>query len=235
MWCPKCKNEYVAGITRCRDCDVPLVDSLEEYEASMKNRHSSLSEEDTFPLNAGFSETQASPAFQTDPPSENLPEEGTEPAKPAHAYISKKAKTEDMKSTAYTFTLVGALGIALLILFATGVLPLRTAGYMKIMICIVMGAMFIIFLVIGVRSFRQLKGLDGEADAEEQLLSEVTEWFRTVHTAEEIDSAVDISQSEETLYFARYEIMNRWISEKYPDLEEAFLDHVIETLYSDMF
>lgn len=36
MWCPKCKNEYVAGITQCADCGVALVDSLEEYEASMK-------------------------------------------------------------------------------------------------------------------------------------------------------------------------------------------------------
>lgn len=27
-WCPKCKNEYVEGITTCADCDVALVDEL---------------------------------------------------------------------------------------------------------------------------------------------------------------------------------------------------------------
>lgn len=212
MWCPKCKNEYVAGITRCADCGVALVDFLEECE-----------------------ETEDSCALGPENPSESFPEPPTEPVKLTHAYISKRAKTEDMKSTAYTFTLVGALGIIFLILFATGVLPLRTAEYMKIMICVVMGAMFAIFFFIGVRSFRQLKGLKDGADAEEQLLTEVVKWFAAAHTAEEVDSAVDIGLSEETLYFARYEVMNRWISEKYPDLEEAFLDHVIETLYSEMF
>ncbi len=29
-WCPKCKNEYVEGITVCADCGVPLVDELPE-------------------------------------------------------------------------------------------------------------------------------------------------------------------------------------------------------------
>ncbi len=29
-WCPKCKNEYVKGMTICADCDVALVDELPE-------------------------------------------------------------------------------------------------------------------------------------------------------------------------------------------------------------
>ena len=29
-WCPVCKNEYVKGIAKCADCDVDLVESLEE-------------------------------------------------------------------------------------------------------------------------------------------------------------------------------------------------------------
>lgn len=30
MWCPKCKAEYVSGITECPECKVQLVDSLPE-------------------------------------------------------------------------------------------------------------------------------------------------------------------------------------------------------------
>ncbi|MCR5692101.1 MAG: hypothetical protein K6G62_07770 [Eubacterium sp.] len=32
-WCPKCKNEYVDGITECADCGIELVDELPEEES----------------------------------------------------------------------------------------------------------------------------------------------------------------------------------------------------------
>ena len=28
MWCPKCKTEYIDGITKCADCGVDLVEEL---------------------------------------------------------------------------------------------------------------------------------------------------------------------------------------------------------------
>lgn len=207
MWCPKCKNEYVEGITTCADCGVELVDSLEAYESMQKKDMSEEADSDT----------------------------STPPFEPARTYVSKKAKTADMKSTAYTFTLMSILGIVFLILFATDTLPLQTAQYTKVMICVVMGTMFLIFLVIGIRSFRQIKKLANDADDEESLLTESLEWFRSSYRSEDIDSGLDISQPAETLYFARYEVMQRILTEKFPDMEETLLDHIIETLYSELF
>lgn len=229
MWCPKCKNEYVAGITHCADCGVPLVDELLPESP----------DEDGFaPFSAlGASGAEDDSASSLDVSADSVSPDGerTVSAKPSHAYVSRKARTEDMRSTAYTFTLVGALGILFLILFVMGVIPIHTATYMKVIICIVMGAMFLIFFFIGIRSFGQLKSLGEESAAEEQLFSEITGWFRTSYKADDIDVHLDNSQTEEMLYFSRYEVMNRFITEKYPDLEESFLDHIIETLYGEIF
>ncbi|MBO5069612.1 MAG: hypothetical protein J6C37_04540 [Roseburia sp.] len=161
--------------------------------------------------------------------------EQEETAVPAHAYVSKKSKKEDVKSTAYTFTFVSIIGFALLILFWAGVIPLNTAPYMKVMLSVVMGAMFVIFFIVGIRSFKELKTLEQEADTEEDSLIEITKWFRQTYTSDDIDAELDTEQQEETLYFARYEKMRKLISEAYEDLEPSFLDHIIETLYAELF
>lgn len=224
MWCPKCKNEYVAGIATCADCGIALVDSLTEYEAELvkeqKTAYISIDNTDCDNLNrASCDETE--------------PEEKT--TRPAHAYVSTKSKAEDMRSTAYTFTITGILGIVFLILFGAGVLPVHTASYMKVLICIVMGAMFAIFLLIGIRSFRQIKILANAAESEEMLLSDTLAWFRTSYQAADIDADLNKNQPEETLYFTRYDKMHRILIEKYPDMEESLLDHVIELLYAELF
>ncbi len=223
MWCPNCKNEYVPGITQCADCGVALVESLEEYEAT----EARASQEAFCEMYQEVSDERVS--------EETTEETEATPAQPAHAYVSKKSKTEDMKSTAYTFTIVGILGLVLLVLFAIGVLPLHTASYMKVMICVVMGTMFVIFLVIGIRSFAQIKSYSDAADNEEELLSEILAWFRDSYDKNAIDASLDTNQQEEMLYFARYEVMRQNIVGKYPDVEEALLDHIIETLYAEIF
>lgn len=219
MWCPKCKNEYVPGITQCADCGVSLVESLDDFSSR---------ESTAEPIEVGI--------YEEDCVCENdVPTSEDAPVKRTHAYISQKSKTEDMKSTAYTFTLVGILGIVALVLFVTGVLPLHTANYMKIMICIVMGAMFLIFLVIGIRSFQQINAYSTAADKEENLLTEVTTWFLNSYHKVDIDSDIDTTQQEELLYFSRYEVMRQYIVAQYPDIDESVLDHLIETIYAEIF
>lgn len=208
MWCPNCKNEYVAGITRCVDCGVDLVEVLPSDDPDSEFQY-----------------------YDTNP-TDQVP---NETVKPFHAYVSKRTKKEDMKSTAYSFTLIGIAGIILLILFLAGVFPVETAIHTKIMSGIVMGGMFLIFLCVGLHSFSQIKQLDKEADCEEDTYAKIIEWFRSTYTASDIDAEVNLEQPEEMLYFSRYEIMGRFIQESFGDLEESFLDHIIEDLYSEFF
>src|SRR5882757_7925399 len=36
-WCPVCRGEFRAGITRCADCDIDLVDRLDAPPASIRS------------------------------------------------------------------------------------------------------------------------------------------------------------------------------------------------------
>lgn len=227
MWCPKCKNEYVAGVTTCTDCGVRLVEKLENV-ANTSDFSIEKSEHDAD--SSGFSEMPA-PKQVSLTASDAAEEKNTAPL---HAYVSKKAKAADLKSTAYTFTLVSIVGIIFLILFLFDVLPFETEIHMKILSSVVMGIMFLIFLIIGLRSFLEIKAVSHAADEEEQLFSEITEWFCSSFTAEDMDGDSETTE-ESQQYFSRYEAIQQAISEKYPGLDEAFLDHIIETIYSELF
>ena len=122
-----------------------------------------------------------------------------------------------------------------MVLFWTGVLPLQVSNYLKIMLSVVMGSMFLIFFFVGIRSFKDLKELEQEADTEEDSFEKITEWFRQTYTSSDIDKDLDTEEQEEILYFARYQKMSGLISEKYENLEPSFLDHIIETLYGELY
>lgn len=232
MWCPKCRNEYIAGITRCADCGVELVESLpQKKNFTMEN----ISQE-----TADFNEKNLANDFvkQNDNPNDQRPEIlFNEPEEiVSRTYVSKRDKKDDISSTAYTFTIVGAIGVILLLLCLFGIIPIGISGYMKIMGSIVMGGMFLVFLVIGIRSFQQLKGMDEVIASEEKAFKEITDWFRTAYTKEDLTAQyTEMDQPDEQLYFIRYEWMSRLLKEKYPDLDESFLDHIIETLYPEYF
>lgn len=223
-WCPKCKNEYRPGVLQCAECKIPLVESLDE-----------VMEQEERESDSGM---PGEAAQMTDLSAENGDETQRETPKVRYQPYQKSVdKAQDNKSSAYTLFIVGGIGLIADILVFTGVLPLyQDSSYTKYLVCGVMGAMFILFLVFGGVSMRNSRILMLKADTEDSLQNEIAKWCAENLTAELIDEGIQLQDMpEEQKYFGRVDKMKSLISDKFLNLDEAFLDHFVDDYYRKLF
>lgn len=229
-WCPKCKVEYVDGITECADCHTPLVNQLDE---------SVVSEDEDFSLlsNSAKAAILENVRNTSNNISHSRPEDNSD-AKPAYqrAYVSKAERLKDMKSTGYTFITIGIAGIIYLILETLDIVNiLNRQGASEILFNTVMGALFVIFTFVGIHAFLSVSKLKNEAEAEDSLTKQASEYLASSVSAEDIDRDFDTSQPEEVLYFARIEKLSSILKAKYPTIDEGLCDTLVEDTYNKLF
>lgn len=220
MWCPKCKCEYVEGITECPDCLVPLVETLEEAQAETDT------EENT-------AEGEAETEGETSEEAEGLSDEVREHEKPEYRPLEDKAN--DLRTSGYTLLIVGAVGVAVLLLIAAGVFPVGMAGIMKYISYAVMGTLFIVFVVSGVHSLIKAKNVAEDAVRENEKRDEIMEWFINEYDGDKIDAAVNSDAGDNDLYYDRVDFMKDRINERFMDLDEGFTADMIERIYTELF
>lgn len=221
-WCPICKNEYREGIKLCAECQVELVDHLED-----EKENAELEEQER------LARLQAIYASGADEQEDDAPEEI-----PAyHAYQHSAVKAEDNRTSAHALLFVGVVGFVLDLLIFTNVIPvLHTSGTSRYFVCGVMGAMFVLFVVFGVVSMRNSKILFVQAQSEDTLISELTKWCEGNLRAEEIDSGLfDEEMTEEQKYFKRTDKMKEIINDKFMNLDQALLEHFVDEYYQGLF
>ena len=218
MWCPICKNEYVEGITICADCGSELVECLTE-ETTESNPG------DNSPNSGDLGGEDAEPEA-----------EAGRPVLSRGVYKDNAQKAADCKDSGYTLTVIGGIGLAGVVLSAAGVLPFQLRGSAAVLSYGVMGAMFLIFLVIGIRSIQSAGIFKKKALTESNVKEEIMNWSRENLDAERIDAGLPAAAvSEEENYFRRTAYMKEQISQSFVNLEDGFLDNLIEELYAEIF
>lgn len=227
-WCPVCKNEYREGIERCAECKVALVDRLEDEEQEAGRK-----EQERIAVMQAMLAAERDGAEQEKEIPERIPV--------YHAYQNSAAKAEDNRSSAYTLLFVGIVGFIIVLLIFVGVIPLyRSASTTKYLVCGVMGALFVLFIVFGIVSMRNSRILFIKAKSEDSLLSEMTKWCQEHMSAQQVDDGLSDEESwaetaEEQKYFRRTDKMKRIISDKFMNLDEAFLEHFVDEYYQELF
>lgn len=222
-WCPVCKNEYREGIKLCAECQVELVDHLEdEQNADLEEQ------EKVARLHAMLS------AEENGRDTEETREDETATYR---TYRHSAAKADDNRISAYTLFFVGILGFVCVVLVFTGMIPLfPSTGTTRYFVCGVMGALFILFIVFGVVSLRDSKILLIQAQSEDSLLSELTKWCEENISAENIDSGLfEEEMSEEQKYFKRTDKMKELINDKFMNLDQGLLEHFVDEYYQGLF
>ncbi len=225
-WCPVCKNEYREGIQLCAECKVELVDQLEDE--SVESGESEVQEK--------IARMQAMLAAQQTDAEE-------EPARPepVHVYQNSAARAQDNRSSAYTLLIVGIVGFIIVLLVFVGIIPVYRSGSInRYLVCGVMGAMFVLFIVFGFVSMRNSKILLIKAKSEDSLMGEMTKWCQANLSAEGIDAELfpeDAGEgmAEEQKYFRRTDKMKAIISDKFMNLDEALLEHFVDEYYQGLF
>lgn len=207
-WCPVCKNEYVEGKTHCPDCDVDLVDELPEEEPEEAAPSQPLSQEELQELAARRAAT-------------------------AHmnTYSSARTRQSETKSSAWTFLIVGGIGFLIITLALLGVVKLPLNAFSLV----IMEAMFLVFLVIAMLSFKKAMRMLDEIASEDSLENRVKEWAKLHLHAEELAAEVEEDTTEEMKYFMISELIRERIMRAFPEVDDAYAEELTENFYNELF
>lgn len=152
-------------------------------------------------------------------------------------YEDTQKRAEDYKSGSLVLIFVGIIGAIALVLINLGIIPLALYGVTKILIDVVMGILFLIFIIVGVMSYRSYLNLKDVAGLEDELENNIRTWLDTSVNMNDLTEgeSEDSETPSELLYLTRCERLKKQIIDNFPDADIAFVDHIVEEVYDSLF
>lgn len=231
MFCPVCGNEYREGFTTCSECKVDLVESLETKEDSEREKKlvvdaSSLLM-DAIMEDEEFKEL----VLSDDEIVNNLKANRVKPVKP---YVLPEDRMRDYLDSTIILLGMGGIGIIVILLSMFGVinLPFGTLGL--IMFYVVMGGLFVIFILCGLSSMRKYINLKSSLEYVYKKEQRIMEWSEEKLVPEFFEEKLQ-SVSEDEMYFERSRIISEALKEEFPNLDESYLQYLVDKLEEKIF
>lgn len=248
-FCPVCKLEYVEGKTECPDCKAALVASLDDIKEETSEVDEMTDEEvlesateemleanmDPSALLKKLRAAEASNDYET---VREIYETLRSQVEKNSPYENKKDKYSENKSASYILTIAGAIGAIILILNGFNVIHLPLNGFSEILLNVVMGLLFFIFLLTGIKGFMKLKKISVEVDEEKENTDKLLEYLKAEN--DKGSFKVEVGEGEEEMSVEEASLLksDKAVSmamEQFPDFKENFCFYVVDRYYSEIF
>lgn len=262
-WCPNCKNEYRKGILVCSDCGAALVEELPEEDHNKVIMIAQKEEaQNYYDLLKNFEIERAMLEYneESDLYHVSVPESQVEKAKKLaiiqkinlkeeepkreeevqqepqqHVYVHHSERHQELLSSAYSLLTVGVAGLVIVLLSVLKIISLPFPEATNHLMEITLGVLCIIFIFAGLHSLKSAHSIKKLAKEEDKLTSEITQWFKKSFDTFVIDTDIEETLPEEIKYFKRCEAMKQIIKRSYGNLDEGYLDRLIEELYQYLY
>ncbi|WP_044912721.1 hypothetical protein [Butyrivibrio sp. WCE2006] len=156
-------------------------------------------------------------------------------------YQSSAQKAEDNQSSGIMLVTVGAIGLIGDIIFLIKN-PLDMPMFNKYLSCGVMGALFVLFFVMGILAVRSYKIFKDKATEEGTVIDKIAKWSEQELTYENIeehmyddDEVYENLTDKEDLYFKRSEYIKKRIMRQYVNVSEELIDAFVDDYYEKIF
>ena len=237
-WCPECKCEYVEGVTKCADCGCDLVEEI-KGEKAVSDWDREVAKRAQMLLLKEAQEKENMLPYETvaeDNTNIETDEDDDEPNYQGR-YINHEERAQENKSSGITLLAVGVIGFILIVLFFFDLLPIHRLVVNKYMVSGIMGALFLLFIVMGAVSLRSSKILAKKAKKENNLTQQIMKWCTDNMSREVIDESLvfESGDADEMKYFQRFEKMKELVGNQFINLDEAYLDRLMDEIYPTIF
>lgn len=261
-WCPKCRNEYREGFTICPDCNIQLVDELqeeEEYVLLYQTEEEEILKKITEYLDESnvTYKTDKKKALLYDSDEKvdvyeiNVPKKALKEAQKALLSIAAEYESEngeeeiyhgstvyvDSKTKSSDYRSSGVMFIIMAILMITFALFDHFAGknFFNNLSCIVIIAFSVCSLIIGIGSLIHSASMKKDIVEEENSDNEVKEYLSLNFSKEVLDKLTGEELPEELAYLNRYEKMKESVKLNFDKMDEDHIDSLIEDYYNSIY
>ena len=159
------------------------------------------------------------------------------PIAPAHLYVNKAQKYEDLKSSVSAFLIVGVILLAASVLFWTGMVNLPITGISKIIMLLALTVMGIGSLFVAMSSSKAAKALAPQIETEAQQTRDLIQWFTDTYTGESIDQSIPNADAmpPEELSLKRFSVIQDYLITSHDLPDQAYVDALSEEIYGMIY